>query len=54
MSFAHENCPKCGHTLESINLLRSECINSDCDLDSYRELREYYKENDLSPEDVRR
>jgi len=53
MGLAQENCPKCDHTLEDTgNSL--ECLNSNCDLTTMEELREYYQNQDMTFNDIRR
>lgn len=54
MSLADQNCPKCGHTLESVNVVKTECWNANCDLRFREDLVEYCKENNIRREDIRR
>lgn len=47
------DCPKCGHTLESVNILQSKCLNADCGLEDKEDILRYMEENDVSSKDMR-
>lgn len=52
MGLANQNCPKCGHTLESINMMDQRCLNANCDLESREDLVDYCEENNIGDEEI--
>lgn len=54
MGLADQNCPNCGHTLESIDLLNQECVNPECELTDREDLVDYCRENNIGREEIRR